>query len=93
MKLEINKKIYKYVDTKQHNGSKKKSKGKFKIIFRNFLVAQWLGLSAFTDECVGLIPGWETNIQKPNKIISKQWKWKYNISSIKYILRNQKYLK
>ena len=70
MKLEINKKIYKYVDTKQHNGSKKKSKGKFKIIFRNFLVAQWLGLSAFTDECVGLIPGWETNIQKPNKIIS-----------------------
>ena len=64
MKLEISKNIYKCVDTKQHNGSNKKSKWKLKIIFGNFLVVQWLGLYAFTDECAGSIPGWETNIQK-----------------------------
>ena len=54
-------------------GQRRNQKGNLKLS-GNFLVVQWLGLSAFTGECVGLIAGCETNIQKaqPNKIISKQ---------------------
>lgn len=36
-------------------------KSSFKLS-REFLVVQWLGISAFTAESSGSIPGWETKI-------------------------------
>ena len=47
-----------------------------KVEQENSLVVQWLGLCTFTDEDLGLIPGWGTKIPQAvwnNQKKKKKW--------------------